>query len=456
MQNFYRSLVKYFGRKYFFAAQKAKLASARRYAPPSGKVLGVEELDNMLDASLDMWLTAGRFSEQFEKEFAKKLGVKYALIVNSGSSANLLALSAVTSHKLGERRLKAGDEVITLAAGFPTTVAPVLQNSLIPVFVDADVKTHNVDINALEGALTPKTKAVFIAHTLGNPFNIAAVQAFCKKHNLWFIEDSCDALGAKWDGKYCGSYGDIGTFSFYPAHHITMGEGGAVVTNDQKLYRILLSLRDWGRDCWCQTGKDNTCSKRFAMQLGKLPFGYDHKYTYSHLGYNFKTGDWAAACGLAQLKKLDGFVEQRRKNFNKLYMMLKPFEDYFILPSWEKEASPSWFGLLLTIKDDAGFTKTEFCKYLEDSGVGTRSLFAGNILRQPCFCEDDIKLRIGGGDLQNSRDLSEQDFAKLPATEHIMRGSFWLGVWPGLKEEDFERVPALFEKFTKNMAAKKK
>ena len=407
----------------------------------------LHRLDNMLDATLDMWLTTGRFNEQFEKQFAAYLGSKYALSVNSGSSANLLALSALTSHKLGDRRLKRGDEVITVAAGFPTTVAPIIQNGLIPVFVDVDINTHNILESEIEQALSPKTKAVFVAHTLGNPFNLEKIKQICQDKGLWLIEDNCDALGAKFGGKHTGTFGHIGTFSFYPAHHITMGEGGAVVTDDPVLYRILMSFRDWGRDCWCPPGKDNTCKNRFNMQLGKLPFGYDHKYTYSHLGYNLKITDWQAACALAQLKKLDGFIAKRKENFTRLFMALKPFDKYFILPAWQAQAEPSWFGFILTVRKDAGFDKIELCKYLESQGIGTRQVFAGNILRQPAFTDDDIPLRIKNSIVLNSRDLTDKEYALLPNTEEVMRGSFWVGVWPGLGADDIDKTIAAIKQF---------
>ncbi|MDR1123788.1 MAG: lipopolysaccharide biosynthesis protein RfbH [Elusimicrobiota bacterium] len=444
MENLYRKAAKAAARAYF-NGQKKK--ARREYIAASGKVLDEAELNNMIDATLDMWLTTGRFNDRFEKDFAAYLGAKHALSVNSGSSANLLALSALTSHKLGERRVKRGDEVITVAAGFPTTVSPIVQHGMTPVFLDVDINTHNILAAELESALTPKTKAVFVAHTLGNPFNLDGVEAFCKKHNLWLIEDNCDALGAKYNGKFTGTFGHIGTFSFYPAHHITMGEGGAVITNDTNLYRILMSLRDWGRDCWCPPGKDNTCQNRFNMQLGKLPLGYDHKYTYSHLGYNLKITDWQAACALAQLKKLDGFIAKRKENFTRLFMGLKPFDKYFILPSWDSKAEPSWFGFLLTVKEDAGFGKIEFCKYLEQNGIGTRQLFAGNILRQPCFTEDEIPLRIKNSALLNSKDLNEEHYKMLPGTEKVMNGSFWVGVWPGLSAGDIDKTIAAFAKF---------
>jgi CDP-6-deoxy-D-xylo-4-hexulose-3-dehydrase len=444
MENLLRKSVKALGRRYLKGEREK---SKRGYIAASGKVLGAEELNNMLDATLDMWLTTGRFNDKFEHDFAKYLGVKHALSVNSGSSANLLALAALTSHKLCDRRLKKGDEVITAAAGFPTTVAPIVQQGMIPVFVDVDLNTHNILPAQLEEAKTSKTKCVFVAHTLGNPFNLDAVSAFCKKHNLWLIEDNCDALGAKYGGKFTGVHGHISTFSFYPAHHITMGEGGAVATGDAQLHRILMSLRDWGRDCWCPPGRDNTCKNRFNMRLGKLPFGYDHKYTYSHLGYNLKITDWQAACALAQLGKLDGFIAKRRENFTKLYMALKPLDKYFLLPSWDAKAAPSWFGFLLSVKDDAGFDKIELCKYLEENGVGTRQLFAGNILRQPAFTEDEISLRIRDSKLLNSKDLTENHYKMLPNTDKVMTSSFWVGVWPGLGDGEITKTAQLIKKF---------
>jgi len=450
MEQLLRNLVKAAARLYYSYAFGKK----RKYIAVSGKVLDQKDLSNMIDATLDMWLTAGRFNQQFEKSFAEYLGVKHALTANSGSSANLLALSALTSYKLGEKRLKKGDEVISVAAGFPTTVTPIIQNGLIPVFVDVDINTCDIDASQIEAALTPKTKAIFVAHTLGNPFNLDKVTEICQKHNLWLIEDSCDALGAKYRGKFTGTFGHIGTFSFYPAHHITMGEGGAVITNDTALYRILISMRDWGRDCWCAPGKDNTCKNRFNMQLGKLPFGYDHKYTYSHLGYNLKITDWQAACALSQLKKLDGFVAKRKQNFNALYEGLKKFEKYFILPSKEQNSDPSWFGFLLTVKENAPFNKIELCKFLEDNGIGTRQLFAGNVLRQPAFTESDVTLRIKNSPLLKSNELGEKEYALLPQTDRVMNSTFWVGVWPGLSGKETSKIIEVFETFIKRKEVK--
>ena len=406
------------------------------YIPASGKKLGEEELCNMIEASLDMWLTAGRFNAAFEQKFAAKLGIRHALTTNSGSSANLLALTALTSPKLGERRLNRGDEVIAVASGFPTTVNPIVQNGLVPVFVDSEIKTYNIDLDKIEEAISPKTKCVFLAHTLGNMYDMDRIGEICARHGLWLIEDSCDALGAKWNGKYAGTIGHIGTFSFYPAHHLTMGEGGAVVTNDSTLHRILLSVRDWGRDCWCAPGHDDTCHARFKMKLGNLPLGYDHKYTYSHVGYNLKITDWQAACGLAQLDRLDGFLAQRRKNAETLLKELADLQNYLILPSHHAKCEPSWFGFLVSVKPDAPFTKQELVEYLEAHGIGTRQLFAGNLLRQPMMTASDIPVRIGAGGTKLSSALGEDDYAVLPVTDFIMNSTFWVGVAQNLTEDD--------------------
>ncbi|MGN1078936.1 MAG: lipopolysaccharide biosynthesis protein RfbH [Alphaproteobacteria bacterium] len=419
------------------------------YIPASGKKLGEEELCNMVEASLDMWLTAGRFNAEFEKKFAEKLGVKFALTTNSGSSANLLALTALTSPKLGDKRLKKGDEVIAVAAGFPTTVNPIFQNGLVPVFVDSEIGTYNIDISKIEEAITPKTRCIFLAHTLGNMYDMDRIVEICQKHDLWLIEDSCDALGAKWNNKYAGTIGHIGTFSFYPAHHLTMGEGGAVITNDPKLHRIILSVRDWGRDCWCQPGHDDTCRARFKMKLGNLPEGYDHKYTYSHVGYNLKITDWQAACGVAQLDKLDGFLKIRRDNAETLLKELADLKDYLILPSHNAKCQPSWFGFLISVKDDAPFTKQQLVEYLETHGIGTRQLFAGNLLRQPMITTNDLPLRIGNGALKNSRDLTEDDYKTLPVTDFIMNNTFWVGVAQNVTIEDMKQTSKIFHDFVK-------
>jgi CDP-6-deoxy-D-xylo-4-hexulose-3-dehydrase len=386
--------------------------------PPSGKVLDGDELKAMVDASLDGWLTAGRFNEMFEKKLANYLGVRYLLTTNSGSSANLLAFSALTSDKLAERAIKPGDEVISVAAGFPTTVNPILQFGAVPVFVDIEMITHNIDATKIEDAISSKTKAIMLAHSLGNPFNIKVVMDICKKYNLWLIEDNCDALGSRYNGKLTGTFGDIGTLSFYPAHHITMGEGGAVFTNNSKLKMIIESFRDWGRDCYCPGGKDNTCGKRFCWQLGDLPEGYDHKYTYSHAGYNLKITDIQAACGLAQLDKLDGFVQTRKDNFKYLHNRLKSCEDFLILPEATENSDPSWFGFLITIKPEANIRRVDLLEYLDQNKIGTRLLFAGNLTRQPYMKDRNYRI---SGDLTN--------------TDLVMNDSFWIGVYPGLTKE---------------------
>jgi len=396
---------KYFVRNYYnFAHKHDPFEPGKSRIPYAGRVYDEKEMINLVDSSLDFWLTAGRYAEKFEKEFAKFLGVKHCSLTNSGSSANLLAFMALTSPKLGDRRIKKGDEVITVAAGFPTTVAPIIQYGAIPVFVDVTLPTYNIDCDLLQAALSPKTKAVMLAHTLGNPFNINRVLAFCQKHDLWLIEDTCDALGSTYNSTLhtpysipqtpnstqptlVGSFGHLSTFSFYPAHHITMGEGGAVCTNDLELKRIVESFRDWGRDCWCAPGKDNTCGKRFSQQLGDLPYGYDHKYVYSHFGYNLKVTDMQAAIGCAQIEKLPAFIEARKKNFKLLYEGLKVLEDRFIFPEATPNSDPSWFGFLLTVREDAGFTRDEIVKHLEEHNIQTRMLFSGNIIKHPCFDE---------------------------------------------------------------------
>jgi len=450
MDTLLRGIIKFFAGIYFSLFYKKQHGV---YIPASGKVLEKSELNNMLDATLDMWLTTGRFNERFERRLAEYLGVKYALTVNSGSSANLLALTALMSHKLGDKRLRKGDEVITVAAGFPTTVAPIVQNGLVPVFIDVKVESCNINADLIEAALSDKTKAVFIAHTLGNPFDLDVVAAICKKHGLWLIEDSCDALGAKYQGRFTGTIGHIGTFSFYPAHHITMGEGGAVVTNDALLNKVLMSIRDWGRDCWCPPGKDNSCKNRFNLQYGNLPAGYDHKYVYSHLGYNLKITDWQAACGLAQLDKLERFIQKRRDNFSMLYKALEELEDfnrYFIVPQALQQAEPSWFGFIIAVKDNPKFNKIELCRFLEEHNIGTRQLFAGNMLRQPVFVDEDILLRIGSGELLSSRQVGAKHYALLPETDKVMNQVFWIGVWPGITGRDIEYIAQIFKEFLQN------
>lgn len=418
-----------------------------KYIPASGKLLGFEEMANMIDSTLDMWLTAGRFNDTFETEFAKYLGVKYALTTNSGSSANLLAISALTSHKLGERRLKKGDEVITVAAGFPTTVNPIVQNGLVPVFVDCEIDTYNIDVTKIEQAVSDNTRAIFIAHTLGNPFELNKIKEIADKYGLWIIEDSCDALGAEYEGQKAGTIGHIGTYSFYPAHHITMGEGGAVVTNDKELYRILMSFRDWGRDCFCKPGKDDTCKRRFQMQLGNLPYGYDHKYTYSHTGYNLKITDWQAACGVAQLRKLPDFLKKRSENALYMNQKLNDLSKYLILPQVNGNVKPSWFGYLISVKPEAPFTKQALVEYLEKNGVGTRQLFAGNILRQPMFVESEIPMRIGNSDLIFSNELNDDYYKLLPNTDFIMNNTFWVGIFPTLGKKELDKTCDLIHKF---------
>jgi CDP-6-deoxy-D-xylo-4-hexulose-3-dehydrase len=440
-----RRAVKFFAKLYYAVAKPD--VKTGKYSAVSGKVLGSAELQNMIDASLDMWLTTGRFNDEFESAFAGFLASKYALTVNSGSSANLLAVSALTSHKLGERRLKKGDEVITVAAGFPTTAAPIIQNGLVPVFVDVELGNYNIDASQIEEALSPKTKAVFVAHTLGNVFDLDKVKEICDKHNLWLIEDSCDALGAKYNGKYTGTIGHIGTFSFYPAHHITMGEGGAVCTSDSQLYRILMSFRDWGRDCWCAPGKDDTCKKRFSSTFVNLPAGYDHKYVYSHLGYNLKITDWQAACALAQLKRLPGFINKRNENFHYLYGKLSKFSDNLLLPAIPEKASPSWFGFTITVKPDVKFSKMDLVKFLEANDIGTRQLFAGNLLRQPAFTDDEIALRIRNSDILSSNRLTDEHYKLLPNTDTVLNSTFWIGVWPGLNKKRLRRIVEKFEEF---------
>jgi len=419
----------------------------QKYLSPSGKVLDATDLRYMIDASLDMWLTTGRFNHKFEKKIAKFINVKYALTVNSGSSANLLAITALTSSKLSDKRLKQGDEIITVAAGFPTTVAPIIQNGLIPVFVDVVLGNYNIDCDMIEEAITDKTRAIFVAHTLGNPFDLNKILDICSKHNLWLIEDNCDALGAKYDGRYTGSFGHIATGSFYPAHHITMGEGGVVFTNDRSLYKIINSIRDWGRDCWCPPGKDNTCNSRFSQQLGNLPLGYDHKYTYSHLGYNLKITDWQAAIGLSQLKKLPYFIEKRRNNFTYLKNKLKQVEKYLLLPQESKNSNASWFGFAVTLKHSENYNTCDFIKYLEKNRIGTRPLFAGNILRQPVFLDNNIDIRIRDSKVISSQNITEKEYSMLPNTDTIMNNTFWIGVWPGLSFKNLDHMANIICKY---------
>jgi len=398
--------------------------------PPSGKLIGVEELQYMVDASLDGWLTTGRFNDEFERRLAEFIGVKYAITVNSGSSANLVAFSTLTSPKLGDRAIQKGDEVIGVAAGFPTTVNPIIQFGAIPVFVDVDQYTHNIDPLKIESAITPKTKAIMLAHSLGNPFNLEVVTQLCKRYNLWLIEDCCDALGSKYRGQMCGTFGDIATLSFYPAHHITMGEGGAVFTNNHELKGIAESFRDWGRDCYCPPGKDNTCGKRFCWKLGNLPQGYDHKYTYSHLGFNLKITDMQAACALAQLKKAPNFIQKRKENFEFLRRRLETCSEYLQLPIPTDNSEPSWFGFPITLKENAPFSRLELTTYLDQNKIGTRLLFAGNLVRQPYM--KDVQYRISG---------------TLKNTDNVMNNTFWIGVQPALTEEMLDFVVTKIETF---------
>jgi len=398
--------------------QSAEFEPGKSRVNYAGRVFDERELTNLVDSALEFWLTYGHWSKEFERGLAEYLGIRYALLVNSGSSANLLAFMTLTSPLLGDRRIGRGDEVITVAAGFPTTVAPVVQYGAVPVFVDVEPDTANVDASQLELARSPRTKAVMLAHTLGNPFNVRAVKAFCEKHNLWLVEDNCDALGSRYDGKLTGTWGDIGTSSFYPPHHMTMGEGGAVYTDNPLLKRIALSIRDWGRDCWCESGVDNTCGCRFTKQFGQLPVGYDHKYVYSHFGYNLKATDMQAAIGCAQLEKFPEFVEKRKANYTRLYEGLKGLSKIRVFTPYP-ESDPSWFGFLMTVQPDAGFTRNDLAKHLEAANIQTRNLFAGNITRHPCFesLREGVDYRIA---------------APLTNTDMIMNSSLWIGLYPGM------------------------
>ena len=415
---------------YQFKFAPRSFVPGQTYIPVSGKVFDQEELIKLVDASLDFWLTTGRYAAEFEERFAAWMGIKHCLLVNSGSSANLLALTALTSPKLGERRLKPGDEVVTVAAGFPTTVNPIFQNQLVPVFVDVKLPSYEIDIDQLEAALSDKTRAIMVAHTLGNPFNLETVMAFAQKHDLWVVEDNCDAVGSLYAGQKTGTFGHLATVSFYPAHHMTMGEGGAILTNDTRLKKIVESFRDWGRDCWCAPGVDNTCGKRFGWQLGDLPFGYDHKYTYSHVGYNLKMTDMQAAVGVAQLEKLPDFVAKRRQNFEFLHQQLQDLQDVLVLPEATANSEPSWFGFPIYVKEDAPFIRNDLVRYLEEKRIGTRLLFGGNLVRQPLY--QGLNYRVIG-DLANA--------------DRVMQGVFWVGVFPGLTEEMLTYVAETIREF---------
>jgi len=398
--------------------------------PVSGRTFDAAELINLVEASLDFWLTTGRYAEEFERAFARYLGVRHATLCNSGSSANLLALSSLTSPELGERQLRPGDEVITVAAGFPTTVNPVIQNGLVPVFLDIDLKTHNIDVTHLEAAVSERTRAIMVAHTLGNPFDVDAVLDVANRHHLWLIEDNCDALGSTYRGRLTGSFGHLATVSFYPAHHITMGEGGCVVTRRPRLKTLVESFRDWGRDCWCAPGKDNTCGKRFEWQLGQLPHGYDHKYIYSHIGYNLKMTDLQAAVGVAQLKKLPQFIQARKRNWQHLHDGLRPFAEFLLLPQPTPHADPSWFGFLITVRPDAPFTRGQLIRFLEERKIATRLLFGGNLLRQPAY--QHVNHRVVG---------------ELTNTDITMNQTFWIGVFPRLTTAMLDYVVETFAEF---------
>lgn len=400
------------------------------YIPVTGKVLDEEDILYGVDSMIDAWLTTGRYAKEFEANLTSFMGVKSSILVNSGSSANLAAFYALTSHTLGKRAIKPGDEIITVAAGFPTTINPMIQFGCVPVFVDVDLPTYNIDPKKIEAAIGPKTKGIMIAHALGNPFDLATVTAIAKQYKLWLIEDNCDALGAEYNGKRTGSFGDLATLSFYPAHHITMGEGGAILVNNRRLNASALSFRDWGRDCYCETGCDNTCGKRFEWQLGDLPYGFDHKYIYTHVGFNLKVTDMQAALGVSQLNKAPQFIDKRRENHGKLFDLMKPLEEYFILPEPTPNSNPSWFGFMLTIRPGVDIDRSELVQYLEEQKIGTRLFFAGNVTKQPAY--SNVEKRIVG---------------ELTNTDIVMNNSFWIGVWPGLNQDHLEYMTRTIQNF---------
>lgn len=419
--------------EYYIAAFKDSPYKEGDRIPFAKRVFDENELVNLIDSSLDFWLTAGRYASRFEYNFAQFMNVEHCLLVNSGSSANLIAFTTLTSPKLGDKRLKKGDEVITVAAGFPTTVNPIIQNGLIPVFVDVEVETYNIKVSELEKALSEKTRAIMIAHTLGNPFDLDTVMEFADKYDLFVVEDCCDAVGSTYNGKKVGTFGHLATVSFYPAHHITMGEGGAVLTNDDELMRIATSFRDWGRDCYCGPGADNTCGRRFSMQFGNLPVGYDHKYVYSHIGYNLKVTDMQAAVGLAQLEKLPSFIEKRKENFYKIKSDLMKFKEFLIMPEHTKGSDPSWFGFPISVKENSKFSRNDLTAYLEKNMIMTRLLFAGNITKQPAYLDIECKVI---GDLKN--------------TDFIMNNTFFIGVYPGINDEQINYISKIFDSFFKD------
>jgi len=422
-------------KKYFKEFHNQEIFSPREtYINYSGRVYDHNEGESLVESALDFWLTSGVRTKTFENNLSKFLGLRYSMLTNSGSSANLLSLSALTSEKLGSKRLKPGDEVITVASGFPTTVNPIFQNNLIPVFCDVELETINIDCTKLESYISSKTKAIMLAHTLGNPFNVDIIKEICDKYNLWLIEDNCDALGSTWDGKLTGTFGDISTQSFYPPHHLTMGEGGSVNTKSPKLKKIIESFRDWGRDCWCEAGQDDTCGKRFGWNLGTLPYGYDHKYIYSHIGYNLKVTDMQAAIGIPQLEKLPGFTEKRKINHNYLMERMKQFEEYFILPKKHEKADPSWFGFFILVRENSPFSRNEVVEYLEKNKIATRMLFGGNLLKQPAYQNKNYRLV---SDLTN--------------TEIIMNDGFWIGVYPGISAEMLDYIISIFQELFKKV-----